>query len=123
MKKSRILVVDDDADIRKAIGIRLKASGYEPVFAADGFAATKLAIREQPDVILLDLGLPAGDGFVVMERFRQHETLSAVPVIVMTARDPETNRDRAKAAGCFAYLQKPPDNDQLLSCIQQALGQ
>jgi len=76
-----------------------------------------------PDLIILDLGLPAGDGFSVLERLKANLTLTSIPVIVVSARDRNENRERALKAGARAFLQKPVDNARLLSVIRQALGE
>jgi len=117
----RILVVEDDADTRKGLAIRLRASGFDVGIAEDALAAMRSAIERRPDVILLDLGLPAGDGFVVLERMKLHPKLSTIPVVVLSARDPEVNRPRALAAGAREFLQKPADNDDLLAAIRRTL--
>ena len=90
--------------------------------SADGATAVATARREVPDLILLDIGLPAGDGFVVMSRLQQLMTLACIPIIIISARPAESNRDRAVAAGARAFVQKPIDNDQLLAAINDALG-
>ena len=104
---TRILIVDDDQDIRKLLGHRLKADGFEPIFAGDAISAVNQARKEQPDLILLDLMLPAGDGYVVMERLKAMPALEGVPIIVVSARDPATERDRAWEAGVDAFFRKP----------------
>ena len=71
MDSRKILIVDDNADIRLGMHLRLKANHYETFFAADAFAAVAEARKHRPDLIILDLGLPAGDGFTVMERLSQ----------------------------------------------------
>jgi DNA-binding response OmpR family regulator len=81
------------------------------------------ARKHTPDLILLDLGLPAGDGFTVMERLKATDSLSLIPVIVVSARDRNANADRALKAGAKAFLQKPVDNAELLAVIRQALGE
>jgi len=116
-----ILVVEDDADTRRGLSIRLRASGFDVETAGDALAAMKKALDRHPDVVLLDLGLPAGDGFAVLERMAVHPELSAVPIVVLSARDPAMNRPRALAAGARAFLQKPADNEQLLGAIRQAM--
>jgi len=121
MSKAKILIIDDDNDMRKALHIRLRSHGYETVFASDGLSAIKAALKEVPDLILLDLGLPAGDGFVVMERLQKNTRLSCIPVIVLTARDCRGNREKALAAGCCAFFQKPADNGELMGAIEKAL--
>ena len=116
----KILIVDDDVDIRIGLSARLRAHGYTTVFAEDGFSATSIARRESPDLILLDLGLPAGDGFVVLERLRTNTLLAAIPVIVISARDAESNEKRALEAGATAYFQKPVANEALLAAVEQS---
>jgi DNA-binding response OmpR family regulator len=81
-----------------------------------------MAQKERPDLIILDIGLPAGDGFVVLDRLQQSAALSAIPVIVLTARDPEFNRERTLNAGATAFLQKPADNSELLNVIRAILN-
>lgn len=118
----KILVVEDDLELLRGLSKRLKANGYNIVVATDGVTAVSVALKELPDVILLDIGLPAGDGFTVMERLKAHDKLCMVPIIVITARDPLTTRDRALNAGAQAFLLKPVDNDRLLATIQKASG-
>jgi len=119
MSRGRILIIDDDLDLQRGLGIRLNAEGYEVIGAADAVSATTVARREKPDVIILDLGLPGGDGYVVMDRLKSL-LVGSIPVIVLTARDPATDRDRAKAGGAVAYFQKPVSNRALLSAIERA---
>ncbi len=121
MQKHKILVVDDDADLVRALRLRLRARNYDIVTAGDGYSAIAAAQRERPDLIVLDLGLPAGDGFVVLERLQKSDALSAVPVIVLSARDPQTAEERALKAGAAAFFQKPADNDELLNVIRVSL--
>jgi DNA-binding response OmpR family regulator len=119
----KILIVEDDADVRLGLNARLRASGYETAFAADAMAAIGVARRELPDLILLDIGLPAGDGFVVMERLRGNAHLSCIPIVVVSARPAQAYADRALKAGASAFLQKPVDNDRLLRTIREVLGE
>ncbi len=121
MNKAKILIIDDDDNMRRALNKRLKAIGYETLFATDGLSATTTAFKELPDLVLLDLGLPAGDGFVVMERFRKNTKLSGIPIIVLTAREVRGNKERALAAGACAFFQKPPDTAILMAVIERAL--
>jgi chemosensory pili system protein ChpA (sensor histidine kinase/response regulator) len=67
--------------------------------------------------------LPAGDGFIVMERLANVDSLSSIPVIVLSARDPHTNKERALNAGAKAFFQKPADNEELLAAIRKTLGE
>ena len=81
-----------------------------------------VAQKENPDLVLLDLGLPAGDGFVVLDRLKKAPALSTIPVIVLSARDPVANRDRALQAGARAYFHKPADMRELLETIREQLN-
>jgi DNA-binding response OmpR family regulator len=123
MRKPKILVVDDDPDLLKALRLRLRANNCEVISVSDGYSVIGAAQKEHPDVIILDLGLPAGDGFVVLERLQQSDTLSGIPVIVLTARDPQGNEARALRAGATAFFQKPVDNEELLNSIRVSLPQ
>jgi DNA-binding response OmpR family regulator len=121
MDRKKILIVDDDPAIRQGYQIRLKANGYDTFFAADalsGFTETK---KHEPDLIILDLGLPAGDGFLVMERLKATTYLSLIPILVVSARDRLATRDRAISAGAKAFLQKPVDDAVLLAHIRKIL--
>jgi two-component system cell cycle response regulator len=119
----KILIVDDDPDIRQGLHVRLKANHYDTFFAADAFAAMTEARKQQPDLIILDLGLPAGDGFVVMERLSSVPALAVIPIIVVSGRDARANHERALKAGAKAFLQKPVDDRDLLAVIRKALGE
>ena len=122
MAEKKVLIIEDDADIRRLIDLRLKSQNYATAWAGDAITAMMVARRENPDAIVLDLGLPGGDGFVVMERLRSLSQLAHVPVIVVTARDPSTTRDRALAAGAQAFLEKPIDAEALLAAVREAVG-
>ena len=120
--KKTILIVDDNADTPLVLSARLKAHQYHTVFAADALQAMSVALRERPDAILLDLGLPGGNGLMVLERFKANIALGDIPVIIVTADDPLTAEPRAIEAGAVAFLQKPVEHDKLIATVQQALG-
>ena len=117
----KILIVDDDQDLLKALGMRLRAQNYATVFATDAGSAINRALKEKPDLILLDLGLPEDNGFIVMEKLKQLDSLASIPIIVLTGRSPEVYKDPALIGGAKGYLQKPVDNDELLTAIENAL--
>jgi len=119
---AKILIVDDDPDLRQALRLRLRANEFDTVQACDGYSAIAAAYRERPDLIILDLGLPAGDGFVVLDRLQKDDKLSTIPVIVLTARDPAGNERRALESGAVAFFQKPADNVELLQLIRATLA-
>jgi DNA-binding response OmpR family regulator len=123
MSNQKILVVEDDADVRLGYNILLKAHNYDTFFAADSLSAVTEARKHRPDLIILDLGLPAGDGFLVLERLRTNTYLALIPVIVVSARDLHANKDRALKAGAKAMVQKPWNDNELLALISQLLDQ
>jgi DNA-binding response OmpR family regulator len=123
MGNKKILIVEDDPDVRQGMHLRLKANHFDCFFAGDGVSGMSEARKCEPDLIILDLGLPAGDGFIVMERLKKLPSLALIPVIVVSARDVRVNRERALKAGAKAFLQKPMDDAELLAVIRKALGE
>ncbi len=117
----KILIVEDDRDLRRALTIRLRASGYDIVTAEDGMGAVRTANDEKPDLVLLDLGIPVGNGFTVLDRFNMLRDLCDTPVVVLTGRDPTVAEPMARNYGISAFLRKPVDNDILLATIAKAL--
>src|SRR5271170_4264329 len=113
MSGKKIMIVEDDNLQLTTLARRLKSAGFEVTGARDGLSAIGIARKEQPDLILLDLGLPAGDGFVVLQRLQLIINSSGIPV---------GNRDAALRAGAIAYFQKPVNFDVLLPAINDALG-
>jgi CheY-like chemotaxis protein len=106
MNRAKIMVVDDDPDLRQALSLRLRANNFDTVNACDGYSAIALAQKERPHLIILDLGLPAGDGFAVLKNLQEYPALSVIPVIVLTARDPEGNEKRTLESGAIAFFQE-----------------
>ncbi len=123
MSNRTILVIDDDPDLRSGMRIRLQANSYDTFFAADAATSITQARKHKPDLIVLDLGLPGGDGFLVMERLQTMPDLAVIPVIIVSGRDVHANHQRALNAGARAFLQKPVDNAELLRVIRVALGE
>jgi two-component system KDP operon response regulator KdpE len=121
MQRAKIMVVDDDSDLRQALSLRLRANNFDTVNVCDGYSAIAMAQKEKPHLIILDLGLPAGDGFAVLKNLQQYPALSVIPVIVLTARDPEGNERRTLESGAVAFFQKPADNEELLGVIRASL--
>jgi two-component system KDP operon response regulator KdpE len=122
MAGKKILLVEDDKDVVRAMAVRLKAQGYNLVVATDAIAAVSTARKKKPDLVILDLGLPAGDGFMVMQRLKSNVDLMLVPIIVVTGRDPLVNEHRAIEAGAEAFVQKPFENEEFLAIVESALA-
>lgn len=120
-EKRKVLVIEDNREHFLALAVKLKAHGYDVVSANDGASAMTVTRKEKPDVILLDLGLPAGDGFVVLDRLKKLDFSFGIPVIVVSARDPIANRAGALEAGAACYLQKPVKTDELLHALHLAI--
>jgi len=123
MSNKKILIVEDDADVRLGYNVLLRANHYDTFFAADAMCAITEARKCLPDVIVLDLGLPAGDGFVVLDRLRANMQLSMIPVIVVSGRDLPVNKERALLLGAKAFVQKPWNDNELLALIGKLAGQ
>ena len=119
---SKILIVEDDPDVNQALRIRLEASGYEVCSAADGLQGLSTAVKERPDLMLLDISMPAGNGFSIVERARAHTDLEDVPVIFLTASKREDLRDRAFELGAAGFFEKPYESSDLIGAISDTLS-
>ena len=115
---SRVLVVDDEPQILRALGINLRTRGYDVDLAPDGERALDVAARHHPDVVVLDLGLPGIDGVDVIRGLRGW---SQVPIVVLSVRDAEGDKVAALDAGADDYVTKPFGMDELLARLRAAL--
>jgi len=113
-----VLVVDDETQIRRTVGINLRAHGFEVDLAETGERALELAARHRPDVVIVDLGLPGIGGIEVIEGLRGW---SRVPIIVLSVRDTEADKVAALNAGADDYVTKPFGMDELLARLGAAL--
>lgn len=118
----RVLLIDDDNNILLATGVRLKSMGYIVYTAKDAVNAVSAVLKNSPDVVVLDISLPAGDGFIVAERLQNLSGSAATPIIFMTASDNPMMRERAMNMGAVAFLQKPFDATTLADAIECALS-
>jgi DNA-binding response OmpR family regulator len=117
-----VLIVDDDADIRTVVRMRLEAAQYHILEAPDGHSAVLLARTENPDLLLLDLTLPVMSGMDVLQALRDDPTTARIPVIVMSGKDESHNQRSALSLGAHAYVIKPLDGRDLLAKIQEVLS-
>jgi DNA-binding response OmpR family regulator len=122
MPKQRIMLVDDDQDFVIAQSAVLRRAGYEVVVASDAVSAVAVAVHEKPGAVVLDIGLPGGEGTMVMQRLHALPSLAGVPVVILSGRDPRRYRDGAMAAGASAYLTKPVTPEELLAALAGVLG-
>ena len=118
-----ILLVEDDAKISLALGIRLRHTGYEVVTAPDAVVAMAQALKHAPDVVVLDINLPGGDGFLVAERLRSGAATAHVPLIFITASKLPGLAERAAQLGAIALIEKPFSAAQLTEALNRALGE
>lgn len=108
MSKPRVLIVEDQADLRKLIALTLSSQGYDIAEAVDGPGALEACERHRPAVILLDLMLPGGlDGIEICRRIRANPDLAHTRVVLLTAADQAIQRERAEQVGVDRYLPKP----------------
>jgi CheY-like chemotaxis protein len=118
----RILVIDDDPDLRLGLHIRLEANGYDTSFATNAESAVRTALAEMPNLVILDIGLPDFDGYSVMKNLSAVAELADVPVIVLSGRNRFTHEKRCQDAGVKRFFKKPVDDRRLLRAIRELLG-
>jgi DNA-binding response OmpR family regulator len=118
MKGARVLVVDDEADIRKLVAELLRRAGHDVVEAENGRVGLRALHASPPDLVLLDVSMPEMDGWQTLERIRD---LSDVPVVMLTARGDELERVRGVQAGADDYIVKPFGRQELLARVQALL--
>jgi two-component system, OmpR family, alkaline phosphatase synthesis response regulator PhoP len=119
--KTKVLVVDDEAPIRLLCRVNLEAEGMEVLEAADGEAGLALARSERPDVVLLDVMMPAMDGWQVAERMFEDNVTSQIPLVFLTARAELRDRARGLELGGVDYITKPFNPTELASVVETLL--
>jgi len=117
----KILVVEDDKKLAHALSLRLRAKRYEVKVAYDAVGGVMVARKEKPDLVLLDISMPAGGGFTVAERMQNLASTAGIPIIFLTASNDPACRRRAMNLGAAAFLEKPYEMAELLAAIQRAL--
>jgi len=120
--QKRILIVEDQADLRKLVSLTLRPAGYRLREAVDGATALQACSEERPDIVILDLMRPGSlDGVEVCRRIKSDPELAGAIVIMMTAADQARERERARAAGADHYVAKPFSPGQLRALVQTLL--
>ena len=117
----RILVVEDHEDNRQILRDLLASAGYDMIEAEDGEAGVAAAAAEHPDLILMDIQLPILDGYEATRRIKANPALNAIPIIVVTSYALSGDEDKARTAGCDAYIPKPYSPRLLLARIREFL--
>ena len=120
---NKILIADDDPDIVKLLSSRLRANGYNVVDAHNGVWVVVKALKELPDLIVLDINMPLGNGISVFEQLKKHIQTFFTPVIFITGYPSYNIRDKVIEMGADGFISKPFDADELLFKIEQALGE
>jgi two-component system, cell cycle response regulator DivK len=118
----RILVVEDQPDNRQILRDLLTSADFEVIEAEDGEAGLVAAAAHRPDLILMDIQLPGLDGYEATRRLKADAALHAIPVIAVTAHSLSGAEDKARAAGCDAYISKPYSPRQLLAKVREYLS-
>ncbi len=121
--KEKIMIVDDDPSIVRLMQYFLENNGYETIIAGNGLQALKKAENENPSLILLDLMLPGVDGFEVCHRLRLNPVTSDIPVLMLSAKDDETDKNEALKVGANGYITKPVKGPGLIERVQELLSQ
>lgn len=119
---ARVLVVDDEPDVLLLCRLNLEQRGHEVLEAPNGDAALELARSGSPDLVVLDLMLPGIDGYQVLQALRAGEETSGVPVLVLTAKSLQADRERSRQLGASAFLTKPFLPDELCDLVDAVLA-
>lgn len=120
-KKHRILIADDDHDLVALLRVRLEAEGFETLAAYEGVRTIEMIHKHHPDLVILDLLMPAGTGQTVLKHLRGNSETRSMPVIVLTALGGAHLEKEARAAGAQDFLRKPYDDRELVEKIRNCL--
>ncbi|MBD3426518.1 MAG: response regulator [Candidatus Omnitrophica bacterium] len=121
-KKYKILIVEDEPDAAKVLHKRVTGAGFGAVIAYDAYAAIKSIREETPDLILLDLMLPAGGGLSILQNLNLFAASKPVPVIVITGIGDDAYRRKVMDMGADAYFEKPYEAEEVISKMKELLG-
>lgn len=122
IQAKKILIIEDLEELALSLATLFKSQGYQIFVAYDSVFGISLAHKQAPDLITLDLGLPAGGGFFVLENLKKSAATSNIPVLVLTARKEKELEEKALKMGAVAYLHKPFEPQELLEKIKEILS-
>ncbi|MGC3972811.1 MAG: response regulator [Nitrospira sp.] len=117
----KLLLIDDSLDFQLLVTTYLKDCGITCLFATDAVQATSTAVREQPDLILLDIGLPGGGGLLLLERLRANLRTAKIPVVVITAQTTPGLESQVRSQGAEEFLHKPLEKEVLIDTLRRVL--
>lgn len=120
---TRVLAVDDEPHILKLVSFALSSRGFDVLEAADGLAAIEIARAEQPDLILLDVMMPALDGYEACRRLKADEATAHIPVVMLSAKSQQAERSTGIACGAIDYICKPFTPKDLVGEVRRILGE
>ncbi len=121
MKK--ILIVEDNPQIAYSLSIRLKSKGYEVLIAQDALSGSTLGVKENPDLLILDFSMPAGNAFTIIERIALRSVTGLMPFIVITAKRDKHLKEKCLKLGAQGFFEKPYNPDELLRTVANALNE
>jgi len=122
MVAKRVLVVDDNMDTYELVRFILEKNGYETFVALNGLEGVNAAIKQKPDLIILDMAMPEMDGWTAASKIKSDEQIGSIPVIALTAHALPGDRQRAIDAGCDEYITKPMDLIELVDTVNKYLN-
>ena len=117
----KILVIDDEPLVVEVLKIRLKMNNYEVITACDGAEGIERAMREKPDLIILDIVMPGLDGYQVCQKLKEDRNTKTIPIIMLTALGQSAERKKGYSSGAYDYIFKPFDDEELLNSVEKAL--
>jgi len=120
--QKRVLIVDDEAYVIRSLGFVLQRAGYAVLEARDGQQALEVIHRERPDLVILDIMLPGVDGYEVCRQVKSSEEFCSIPVVMLTAKGQDVDREQALAAGADEYMTKPFSPSRAVETINSLLG-
>ena len=117
MSKGRVLIVEDNMDTYELVNFILQKDGFDTFLAVNGRDGVDAAIKQKPDLIIMDLSMPEMDGWAATSLIKRNPTVKSIPVIVLTAHALPGDRQRAMDAGCDQYITKPMDLGELVEVV------
>lgn len=121
-ERIKILIIDDDSDHLECLGIAFRRQGYEALTAQTAKSGMALVHRHEPQLVIMDIHLPDGDGLQLCQRLADEESTCEIPVIILSGSDRPDIVRSARAAGCQYFLRKPFDPNALLRLVEDSLG-
>lgn len=120
-ERQTIMIVDDDAFVRRPLEYILEAEGFRPILASDGEECLRLVAEDRPDLIFLDVMMPGRDGFGVCHALKSDPVYSNIPIILLSAKGQEHDEAKGLAMGAEEFMTKPYSPSELISRVRQIL--